>query len=374
MNILYLYITKKHNEMAKKQETSEISFQDTLDALNKKYGTGTVLSLGDKPHQDYDIIPTGSIAFDYVALGIGGFARGKLYEIIGWEGSGKTTICGHAVAECQKKGYGKVLYIDSEHAVDIKYFKLLGVNVDDMLIAQPECGEEGFQIIADLIKTGEIALVIVDSDNGMIPRKILDSDMGDSNIGRKAKLNSDVYPKLKILASKHHTCIIVNSQYREKIGVMFGDPRTTQGGHALKFFSDVRIEIAKTLAKEGTDTYGQIVRVKTRKNKMAPPFRESEFLIKFKVGINKFAEVVDIGNEFKVLRKYGKTVTYKDIKYEFDEFVTLLKDNDEFYDAVKSEIVNVILNTEIEIKDEESILINKPLVTIKAEIKDEDTV
>ena len=344
--------------MAKKQElsTGKSKFQEALDALNKKYGEGTILSLGDKNHNEYDIISTGSIAFDYIALGVGGFVKGKLYEIVGWEGSGKSTICGHAAAHCQRDG-GKVLYIDGEHAVDPNYFTSLGVDISKMLIAQPSHGEEGFQIALDMIETGEVDLVIIDSDSSLIPKKVLDGDIGDSSIGRKAKLNSDVYPKLKGILSKHQTCVIVVSQYREKIGVMFGDPRTTQGGHALKFYSDVRVEVSKTLAKEGTEAYGNLTKIKTIKNKMAPPFKGVEFEIVFGIGIDRMLEIMDMASEFGILRKYGKTITHNETKYDLDEFTQLLTDNPEFFDSLKEEIINKLSNQEtIKIEEHESLI------------------
>ena len=330
--------------MAKKQQEDnkgKSKLSEALDALNKKYGEGTVLQLGDKTHGDYNLISTGSIGFDYITLGIGGFARGKMYELVGWEGSGKSTICGHAVANCQANG-GKVVYIDGEHAVDKNYFEALGVKTDDMIIAQPTYGEEGFQIALDLIETDEIAMVIIDSDSSLIPKKIIDGDVGDSAIGRKAKLNSDVYPKLKSTLSKHNVCVIVVSQYREKIGVMFGDPRTTQGGHALKFYADVRIEVSKTVAKDGADAYGNDTKVKAIKNKMAPPFRLAEFVINYGQGIDRLEEILDLGNQFSILRKYGKTITYNDTKYDIEEFKVLLQDNEEFYDKIREDIHNAI--------------------------------
>lgn len=342
--------------MAKKQTeaaSGKSKFQEVLDSLNKKYGEGTILSLGDKNHNEYDLISTGSIAFDHIALGVGGFVKGKLYELVGWEGSGKSTICGHAVANCQNNG-GKVLYIDGEHAVDPNYFTALGVNISDMLIAQPTCGEEGFQIAMDMINTGEIDLVIIDSDSSLIPKKVLDGDVGDSSIGRKAKLNSDVYPKLKGILSKHNTCVIVVSQYREKIGVMFGDPRTTQGGHALKFYADVRVEVSKTHAKDGNDIYGNVTKIKTIKNKMAPPFRGVEFEILFGVGIDRMLEIMEMASELNILRKYGKTITYNEIKYDVEEFRTLLTDNDEFFDALKQNIIDKINEEEVVINETEN--------------------
>ena len=219
--------------MAKKPEKE--SLEEALKRLNKVYGQGAIMGLNEKNPNDYEVISTGSIGFDYLVLGVGGFVKGKLYEIIGWEGTGKSTICGHLTANCQKMG-GKVVYIDGEHAVDKNYFRALGVDTDELLLAQPSNGEEGFQIALDTISTGEVDLVIIDSDSSLIPKKVVDGEVGESAIGRKAHLNSNAYPKLKGRLKNSNTCVVVISQYREKIGVMFGDPRTTQGGHALKFY------------------------------------------------------------------------------------------------------------------------------------------
>lgn len=338
--------------MAKQKEAPESKgkFQDALDRLNKTYGIGTVLTLNSKTHGNYDIIPSGSIGLDNVTLGVGGFVKGRLYELIGWEGVGKSTICGHATAECQKKG-GTVLYIDGEHAVDKNYFEALGVNTDKMLISQPSCGEEGFNIAIEMINTGEVDLVIIDSDSSLIPKAVLDGDVGDSAIGKKARLNSNAYPKLKTALSANNVCVIVISQYREKIGVMFGDPRTTQGGHALKFYADVRIEISKTLAKEGDVNVGNITKLKAIKNKMFPPFRTCSFNVKFGEGIDKIEEMMELMNEYEIGKKWGKTMTVNDVKYDLDEFKKMLVDNEEFYNSIREQIVNKINN--IEIKTEE---------------------
>jgi recombination protein RecA len=339
--------------MAKKQvETDGKSkFEAALDALNKKYGAGTVLTLGSKTDGDYDVISTGSIGFDHITLGTGGFVKGKLYELMGWEGSGKSTVCGHAVANCQKTG-GTVLYIDGEHAVDKKYFEALGVNTDKMLIAQPTCGEEGFQIAMDMIETGDIDLVIIDSDSSLIPKKMLDGDVGDSTIGRKALLNSNAYPKLKGALSEHNVCVIVVSQYREKIGMMFGNPTTTQGGHALKFYSDVRVEVSKSAAKDGDVQYGNITKLKATKNKMSPPYRLHAIEIVYGVGIDRMLEIMEMASEFEILRKYGKTITYGETKYPVDEFRSLLEDNDEFFDKLRQDIIDKINQTEIPVEEE----------------------
>jgi recombination protein RecA len=339
--------------MAKAKEAPESKgkFQDALDRLNKAYGVGTVLALDSKTSGVYDVISTGSVGFDWNTLGTGGFVKGKMYELMGWEGSGKSTICGHAVAECQKKG-GVVLYIDGEHAVDKTYFESLGVDTSKMLIAQPACGEEGFNIAMEMIETGTIDLVIIDSDSSLIPKKVLDGEVGDSSIGKKALLNSNAYPKLKGALSQHNVCVIVISQYREKIGVMFGNPTTTQGGHALKFYSDVRIEVSKSLAKEGDVTYGNITKVKAIKNKMSPPYKLSQFEIVYGQGIDKLGEIMELINEHGIGRKYGKTMTLGETKYDLEEFKTMLMDNEEFFNSIKEQILNKINQTEIKVEED----------------------
>jgi len=336
--------------MAKKKEVvdngGKSKFELAMEKLNKSYGAGTILALDSKAQGNYDVISTGSIGFDYITLGVGGAVRGKLYELMGWEGTGKSTICGHLVASCQAQG-GKVVYIDGEHAVDKKYFQALGVDTTKMLIAQPASGEEGFQIAEDMIKSGEVDLVIIDSDSSLIPKAaIVDGEVGDSTIGKKARLNSNAYPRLKNALVQNKTCVIVISQYREKIGVMFGNPTTTQGGHALKFYSDVRVEVSKSLAKEGDVTYGNITKIKSTKNKMSPPYRTSQFEIVYGKGIDKIAEILELGDEFEILKKYGKTITYKDQKYDIQDFRALLQDNPEFYDEIKQDIVNKIQQTD----------------------------
>ena len=339
--------------MAKKATTeSGNKFQDALDKLNKQYGLGTVLALDSKAGGNYDVISTGSIGFDYITLGVGGVVKGKMYELMGWEGTGKSTICGHIVANCQAKG-GKVVYIDGEHAVDKNYFKSLGVDTTEMLIAQPSCGEEGFNIALQMMETGEVDLVIIDSDSSLIPKAVVDGDIGDSAIGKKARLNSSAYPKLKSVANNKNVCLIVISQYREKIGVMFGNPTTTQGGHALKFYSDVRIEVSKSLAKDGDVTYGNITKVKATKNKISPPYRQTNFEIVYGKGIDVLDEMMDLINEFEIGRKYGKTMTIDGTKYDLEEFKQLVVDNPEFYQELKEKIVAKINESEIEVIEEE---------------------
>src|SRR6478736_8022670 len=332
-----------------KEESGKGKLQDALDKLNKQYGLGSVLTLENKTGGNYDLISSGSIGLDYITLGVGGFVRGKLYELVGWEGVGKSTICGHAAAECQKKG-GKVLYIDGEHAVDKKYFEQLGVDTAKMLIAQPGSGEEGFNIAMELIKSGEIALIIIDSDSSLIPKAVIDGEVGDSSIGKKARLNSSAYPQMKSALSENNVCVIVVSQYREKIGVMFGDPRTTQGGHALKFYADVRIEISKTLAKEGDVNYGNITKMKAIKNKMSPPYRLTQFEVLFGKGIDKLGEIMQLATDLEVGKKYGKTFTFKDVKYDMEEFKKMLEEP-KFFNELKTSIIEGIKNADLKVEE-----------------------
>ncbi len=327
--------TKKQSETETKSKLEE-----AIDKLNKAYGKGSVLTLDDKTTGDYEVFSTGSIGFDYIALGTGGFVEGKVYELIGWEGTGKSTICGHATAECQKKG-GVVAYIDAEHAVDKNYFEALGVDTSKMLFAQPSSGEEGFQIALDLAKTGEVKLIIIDSDSSLMPKKVVDGEVGDSAIGKKAVLNNNAYPKLKNACSSNNVCLIVISQFREKIGVMFGNPTTTQGGHALKFYTDVRIEVSKSQLKDGDDMIGNVTKIKVIKNKMGAPYRLCSFNIVYGLGIDKAAEILDLMNEFGIGKKYGQTFTFKDIKYPLDTFIDMLSE-EEFYKEVTESIIEKI--------------------------------
>lgn len=338
--------------MAKtKEAVSSNKLQETLDKLNKTYGQGSIITLDSKMGGDYKLISSGSIGFDWVTLGVGGFVKGRLYELMGWEGSGKSTICGHAAANCQASG-GKVLYIDGEHALDKNYFQALGVNTSEMLIAQPSCGEEGFNIALDMINTGELDLVIIDSDSSLIPKKVLDGEVGDSSIGYKARLNSNAYPKLKTALSNHGTCVIVVSQYREKIGVMFGNPTTTQGGHALKFYSDVRIEVSKSLSRDGDVVVSNTTKVRAVKNKMGNPYRQSQFEIVYGEGIDKMDEIMKFGNEFELFKKWGKTITYNEQKFDIEEFKLMVLDNEEFYNTLVEQIKTKINGT-VESKVEE---------------------
>jgi recombination protein RecA len=350
--------------MAKKVNQDTVDkLQEAMDRMNKTYGVGTVLTLDSNSTGVYDVISSGSIGFDWITLGVGGWIKGKMYELKGWEGSSKTTVCGHAVAECQKQG-GKVLYIDGEHAVDKPYFQALGVDTSKLLFSQPECGEEAFQIVEEMLKTGEIDLIIIDSDSSLIPKSVIvDGAIGDSSIGKKARLNSSAYPKLKNLLVQYKTCIIVTSQYREKIGVMYGPNMTTQGGHALKYYADCVIEITKSMAKDGDITYGNVTKVKATKNKMCPPYRVSQFEVVWGKGIDAIGELVDLAVEYEIVKKSGSWYSYGDIKLgQGTAGVTaLLNDNPELYDEVRQKLIDKLRHTEdlpIDETSEEELVLN----------------
>lgn len=352
----------KKKEESNPEEKS--AFQLALDKLNKKYGVGTVLTLEDKSTDGYDVISSGSIGIDYSVLGVGGWVKGKLYELIGWEGSGKSTLCGHAVAECQKTG-GKALYVDGEHAVDKKYFNALGVDTSKMLLSQPSSGEEGFNVALEMIQTGELDLVIIDSDSSLMPLSVVEGEIGDSAIGKKARLNGSAYPKLKVALSTHKTCVIVISQYREKIGMMFGDPRTTQGGHALKFYTDVRLEVSKTLKKEGDVNSANITKLKCIKNKMSPPFRQHSVDVLYGVGMDKTQELLDLLHDYEIGVIRGKSINVDEDKYLLTDFISLLEDNPEYKEALKERIIKKIKDLPVEIEEETEIEIHNQNQTEK---------
>lgn len=329
--------------MAKAKEVKK-SFEEIIAELNKTYGKGTVVLCNDKLTETYDVIPSGSINIDYLALGIGGFARKKIYEIRGWQGSNKTTLAAHLVANTQKAG-GRVTYVDSEHALDMSYISQIGVDTASLLISQPDYGEQGFEVAISLIESGVVDLVIIDSDSALIPKSVMEGDVGQSSIGKKAKLNSDFYPKLKVAVSKSNTCVVVISQYRDKVGVMFGDTRTTPGGHALSFYADCIIDMTKSLRKEGDETSGTNTTFKTLKNKMYTPFKSYKFPTLFGYGIDKVQEVFDLANDYEIIKKWGESVTYNETKYNLNDFMSMISDNEEFYNELKNKIINKIKQT-----------------------------
>ena len=315
------------------------ALQATLDKIEKDFGKGTIMKLGDQPKFDVSIIPTGSIALDH-ALGIGGYPRGRVIEIYGPESSGKTTLAIHAIAEAQKQG-GIAAIIDAEHAFDRTYAKKLGVNVDTLLISQPDNGEQALEIADSLIRSGAVDIVVIDSVAALTPKAEIEGDMGDSKMGLQARLMSQALRKLTANISKTNTCCIFINQLREKIGIMFGNPETTTGGNALKFYASVRLDVRKlSQLKDGDDATGNRARVKVVKNKMAPPFRKAEFDIVFGEGISKVGEIVDLGVELDVIKKSGSWFSYGESKLAQgrEAVKQLLKDNPELCEEIETKV------------------------------------
>ena len=312
-----------------------------IDKIEKDYGKGSVMMLGDKGTNAVESISTGSLGLD-VALGIGGFPKGRVVEIYGPESSGKTTIAIHTIAEAQKKG-GICAIIDAEHAFDAGYARKLGVDVDNLLISQPDYGEQALEIADRLISSGAIDVVVIDSVAALVPKGELEGEMGDSKMGLHARLMSQALRKLTATISRTNTICIFINQLREKIGVMFGNPETTTGGNALKFYASVRIDIRRPASgqiKDGDNVIGSRVKVKVVKNKMAPPFRQTEFDIMFGEGISKVGEIIDMGVELGILNKSGSWFSYNDQKIGQgrDAVKQFLHDNPEVADEVETRI------------------------------------
>ena len=319
------------------------ALQATLDKIEKDFGKGTIMKLGDQPQWDVSTIPSGSIALDH-ALGIGGYPKGRVIEIYGPESSGKTTLAIHAIAQAQKAG-GIAAIIDAEHAFDRTYAKKLGVNVDTLLISQPDNGEQALEIADSLIRSGAIDIIVIDSVAALTPKAEIEGEMGDSKMGLQARLMSQALRKLTANISRTNTCCIFINQLRDKIGVMFGNPETTTGGNALKFYETLRLDVRRTTQrKDGEDAMGNRTRVKVVKNKMAPPFRKAEFDILFGEGISKIGEIIDLGVQFDIIKKSGSWFSYGDTKIgQGREAVkTLLTDNPELAEEVEIKIREAI--------------------------------
>lgn len=320
------------------------ALETALGQIDKQFGKGSVMRLGDNAAgKDIAVIPTGSVALD-VALGIGGLPRGRIVEIYGPESSGKTTVALHAVANAQKAG-GNAAFIDAEHALDPVYAQKLGVDIDNLLVSQPDTGEQALEIADMLIRSGGLDIIVIDSVAALVPKAEIEGDMGDSHVGLQARLMSQALRKLTSTISKTNTTCIFINQLREKIGVLFGSPETTTGGNALKFYASVRLDIRKKgSVKDGDEVLGNQVRVKVVKNKVAPPFRRAEFEITFGEGISKIGEIVDLGVEYDIIKKSGSWYSYQDSKLAQGRDATknLLKDNPELCEELEVKIKQAI--------------------------------
>ncbi|GIV40699.1 MAG: protein RecA [Vicingaceae bacterium] len=316
------------------------ALQLTLDKLEKTYGKGTIMRLGDDAiEKGLDVIPTGSLTLD-MALGVGGYPKGRIIEIFGPESSGKTTLAIHAIAEAQKRG-GIAAFIDAEHAFDRFYAEKLGVDINNLLISQPDNGEQALEIADNLIRSGAIDIIVIDSVAALTPQAEIEGEMGDSQMGLQARLMSKALRKLTSTINKAGTVCIFINQLREKIGVMFGNPETTTGGNALKFYASIRMDIRRTGAiKDGENVLGNRTKVKIVKNKVAPPFKSAEFDILYGEGISKIGEIIDIGIEKGVLKKSGSWISYGDTKLGQgrENVKQLLKDNPELLEEIEAQV------------------------------------
>ena len=328
-----------------------------LKQIKKQYGDGAVMMLGESPTMDIEAIPSGSLSLD-CALGIGGYPKGRIVEIYGPESSGKTTLAIHAVAEAQKLGL-LAAYIDAEHAFDREYAANLGVDVNKLLFAQPDCGEDCLEIATKLISSGKVGILVIDSVAALIPRAELEGEMGDARVGLQARLMSQALRKMVGVISKANCLCIFINQVREKIGVMFGNPETTTGGNALKFYASMRLEVRKSSAiKEGDEAVANLTKVKVVKNKCAPPFRKAEFEIEFGKGINRFNEILDKAIEFDIIHKSGSWFSYGEDKLGQGKatVVAILEDNPDLLEEIEAKVVSQINNKESGIYELEDIL------------------
>lgn len=320
------------------------ALESVLKEISKQYGEGSVMLLGESPDMDIDVVPTGSLSLD-IATGIGGYPLGRIVEIYGQESSGKTTLAIHAVAEAQKMGL-KAAYIDAENAFDREYATNLGVDVNKLYFAQPDCGEDCLEIATKLISSGKIGICVIDSVAALIPKAELEGAIGDARIGLQARLMSQALRKMVgIIKKSNCLCIFIN-QIRDKIGVLFGNPETTTGGNALKFYASMRLEVRKSTAiKDGDEATANLTKVKIVKNKCAPPFRKAEFEIEFGKGINKFSEVIDKAIEFDIIHKSGSWFSYQETKIGQGKasVIDILHDNPELFEEIEEQVKNQIM-------------------------------
>jgi len=315
------------------------AIENAIDAIKSKFGEESIMILGDKPRVNIDSVPSGSIGLDF-ALGVGGFPRGRIIEIFGPESSGKTTLALHAVAEAQKKG-GICAYIDAEHAMDPEYAKKLGVKINELLISQPDTGEQALEITEGLVRSGKIDIVVIDSVAALTPKDEIEGDMGAHHVGKQARLMSQALRKLTAITAKSKTIVMFINQIRMQIGVMFGNPETTPGGKALKFYTSIRLDVRRIAQiKKGDEVMGGRVRVKVVKNKVAAPFRQTEFDLMYNEGISQEGEIIALGEKFEIIQKSGSSYSYGDIKLGrgYDATRIYLRENTK----IKNEILKQI--------------------------------
>lgn len=330
--------------MSNEKEAKLKALKLTLDKLDKAYGKGTVMKLSDTPVQDVDAIPSGSLGLD-LALGIGGYPRGRVVEIYGPESSGKTTLTLHAIAEAQKAG-GIAAFIDAEHAFDRFYAEKLGIDLDNLIISQPDHGEQALEIADNLVRSGALDIIVIDSVAALTPKSEIEGEMGDSKMGLQARLMSQALRKLTASINKTNCTMIFINQLREKIGVMFGNPETTTGGNALKFYASVRLDIRRSTQIKESDgnVAGNKTRVKVVKNKVAPPFKTAEFDIMYGEGVSKVGEILDLAVELDIIKKSGSWFSYDETKLGQgrDAVKSLIKDNPELMDELEAKVRSVV--------------------------------
>lgn len=343
--------------MADNKEAKQKILEDTIYSIEKTFGKGSIMKLGDGVVNKVDSISTGSVSLDY-ALGIGGVPRGRIVEIYGPESSGKTTVCLHIIAEAQKTG-GLAAFIDAEHALDVNYARRLGVDVKNLLLSQPDYGEQALEIVDTLVRSNALDVIVIDSVAALVPRSEIEGDMGDAQMGVQARLMSQALRKITGAVNRSRTCVIFTNQLRSKIGVMFGNPETTTGGNALKFYASVRMDIRRIAAiKSGDDVTGNRTKVKVVKSKVAPPFKQVEFDIMYNEGISKAGDLIDLSTDKGLIKKSGAWFTYGEDRFQGKEqFRTKLMEDKELLNKLELEVkkhLGMLLEEESETKSEEN--------------------